>query len=159
MESKIIIREARKGDLEQMVGLWAQLMDFHKGMDIFFRVAEGAETIWCDYIKDNIAKEGSLVLVAEADNRIVGHCLAMIEEYPPVLTIKRYGWIGEMVVDKTCRRKGIGEKLFGGVRKWFAEKDIKRIEVRMSVFNELSTSFWRKMGFEPFLERLCMNLD
>jgi GNAT superfamily N-acetyltransferase len=96
--------------------------------------------------------------VAKCNGRIAGHSLAFISEYPPVLTIKRYGLFQDLAVTADYRKCGIGESLFDKTLKWFREHGIERIEVRVSVHNELSTAFWRKMGFKPYLETLYMEI-
>ena len=36
---------------------------------------------------------------------------------------------------------------------------LKRIEVRVAISNEISTQFWRKMGFTTYLEIMCKLVD
>ncbi len=92
--------------------------------------------------------------MAECDGRIVGHCLAFITEHPPVIKTKQYGKFQELAVTARCRRSGIGEGLFNETLNWFRKHGIKHLEVQVSIFNELSMAFWRKMGFSPYLETL-----
>ncbi len=61
-------------------------------------------------------------------------------------------------VTANYRRCGIGEELVKEMLKWFRDHDIKRIEVKVSVHNELSTAFWRKMGFNPYIETLYLEV-
>ena len=158
MAKKIKIREAVKNDVTALVELWKEMMDFHKERDkIFTRTATGHER-WIEFITGYIASENSCVLVAECDGRIVGHSLALIEEYPPVLTTKRYGLFKETVVAADYRGCGVGERLVKEMLKWFYEQEMKRIEVKVSVHNELSTVFWRKMGFRPYIETLYFEI-
>ena len=99
-----------------------------------------------------MSKDKSRVLVAECDGEIVGHCLGFIVTNPPMLKIRQYGLFQELSVTAKYRRYGIGEKLVKNMLKWFAEPGLERIEVRASLQNELSTVFWRKMGFKPYAE-------
>lgn len=150
------IREAAENDILAMVELWKEMMDFHKERDqIFTRTATGHEG-WTEFITDHMSKEDSCVLVAECDGRIVGHCLAFITEGPPVITTKRYGLFQELAITANHRRCGVGEELVKEMLKWFRDRDIERIEVKVSVHNELSMAFWRKMGFSPYVETLYL---
>jgi len=156
MNRKITIRRADVKDVPSIVELWKEMMDFHKERDqIFTRTVTGHEG-WIEFVTDHMSNEDSRVLVAECDGQIVGHCLALISENPPVLTTKRYGLFKELAVTANHRRCGIGESLFKEAVKWFEEHGIKRIEVRVSMHNKLSTAFWRKMGLKPYLETLYM---
>jgi hypothetical protein len=40
----------------------------------------------------------------------------------------------------------------------YDSRGIRRIEVRVAVTNGISTVFWRKMGFQPYLETLFSEL-
>ncbi|MHC4258820.1 MAG: GNAT family N-acetyltransferase [Planctomycetota bacterium] len=158
MKNQIHIRIAVKNDLPAMVELWKEMMDFHKERDQFFtRTATGPES-WIESITDHIAKESSCVLVAERDGRIVGHCLGFVSEYPPVLTISHYGLFQELAVAANYRRCGVGQSLFNEMLEWFRGRGIKRAEVRVSVHNELSVAFWRKMGLGPYIETLFLEI-
>ena len=159
MSTKISIRSARKTDVPAMVKLWKEMMDFHKERDrIFTRTTTGHKG-WIKFIAGHMASKNSCVLVAECDGQLVGHCLAFITEYPPVITTKRYGKFQEIAVAADYRRCGVGERLVKKMLKWFAQQGIKRIEVRVSVHNELSTTFWRKMGFTPYIETLFLEME
>ena len=153
---RINIRKAVKNDIPAMVELWKEMMDFHKECDRFFSRTATAHKGWVEFITTHISNNNSCVLVAERNGRIVGHCLAFTEKYPPVLKTKRYGLFQEIAVAANHRRCGVGERLYNRTLKWFRKHRIKRIEVRVSVRNELSTAFWRKMGFKPYLETLCL---
>lgn len=154
MRTQITVREAVQNDVPALVELWKEMMDFHKERDQFFtRTATGHEG-WTEFITGHISNENSCVMAAECDGQIVGHCLTFITENPPVITTKRYGLFQELAVTTNYRRCGVGEELVKEMLKWFQDHDLKRIEVRVSVHNELSMAFWRKVGFNPYLATL-----
>lgn len=158
MQTQVNIWEAVENDVPALVELWKEMMDFHKEHDrLFTRTATGHES-WIAFITDHITKDDSCVLVAECGGRIVGHGLAYIVENPPVITTKYYGMFQELAITASRRRRGVGEKLVKEMLKWFQSHNIKRMEVKVSVHNELSTAFWRKMGFATFLESLCLEI-
>lgn len=39
---------------------------------------------------------------------------------------------------------------------WFASRGLDRLEVRVATTNEVSTVFWRKMGFTAYLESMYL---
>jgi len=78
--------------------------------------------------------------------------LATIQNYPPAFEITRYGLINDLAVTAKYRRVGIGEHILEMAKNWFEKKAIKRIEAEVVIANEISTSFWAKMGFKPYKE-------
>jgi ribosomal protein S18 acetylase RimI-like enzyme len=89
---------------------------------------------------------------------VIAHILATIQNYPPAFEIKRYGLVNDLAVASACRRMGIGQHQVALVKDWFVKKEIRRIEIEVSVANEISTSFWRKMNFKPYKEICYLEL-
>jgi hypothetical protein len=58
----------------------------------------------------------------------------------------------DLAVTEQFRRRGKEAEI------WFASQGIHRIEVRIAVSNELSTSFWNKTGFKPYLISVFKNI-
>jgi ribosomal protein S18 acetylase RimI-like enzyme len=154
MEKQVTVRNAREHDLDMIIELWKELMDFHKVRDPHFSRSPHGHDKFMEHISGAIASETSKVLVAEHDGTIVGYCLAFIANYPPVFEKEVRGDIADLAVTENYRRTGVGEKLCKEIQHWFKEKKVQRIEVRVAVTNEVSTSFWRKMGYRPYLEIL-----
>jgi len=158
MQSNYVIRKASTYDVPQIVALWKELMDFHKERDrLFSRSVTGHEG-FADFITGHILGETSNVFVAEAGKDVVGYCLALVEKYPPVLEIQEYGLVQDLAVTKTYRGRGVGERLCKEAQSWFSAKGIGRIEARVAKSNKLSTEFWAKMGFTPYLETVFMEI-
>jgi ribosomal protein S18 acetylase RimI-like enzyme len=152
MIDRIKVRKAIQDDSKAISELWKELMDFHKEQDRHFtRSADGHER-FAEFVSGRMVSKTSCVLVAEHQNEIVGYCLATISKYPPVYKHQEYGSIFDLAVTKMYRRKGIGQALIEEASKWFSERGIHRIEARVATSNEISTSFWKKMGFAPYIE-------
>ena len=145
------VRTATPADVGAIVALWQEFMDFHKERDsCFTRSADGHERFG-EFVSGRIASDAACVLVAEQQGAIVGYCLATISKYPPVFAQQTYGSIVDLAVTAACRRSGIGQALAAEACRWFAARAIHRIEARVAVANEVSTAFWAKMGFAPYL--------
>jgi ribosomal protein S18 acetylase RimI-like enzyme len=72
---------------------------------------------------------------------------------------QQYGNLAELAISGKYRRQGVGEQMVEAAMVWFAGQKVERIEVRVAVSNEISTSFWRKMGFSTYLETMSKPLD
>jgi ribosomal protein S18 acetylase RimI-like enzyme len=133
-------------------------MDFHKLRDSHFaRSADGHERFE-EFISGHMTSDMSCVLVAAQGITVVGYCLATLAKYPPVFENRDYGTVFDLAVTESCRRNGIGERLYHEAEAWFADRGIHRIEVRVAVSNETSTAFWKKMRFSPYMTTVFKNI-
>jgi len=148
---RVNIRKAKMRDLNAIGSLWKEYMDFHKSRDSHFGRTKNGHEVFKKFVAGHMASGASYVLVAERDGNVVGYCLAALAKYPPVFRERDYGTIFDLAVNEPCRRNGIGEKLYREARRWFCGNKIRRIELRVAVSNEISTAFWKKMGFRPFV--------
>ena len=158
MITDVLVREATQQDIPAVVELWKQLMDMHKELDPCFALKAGAEGAFAQWVGENIAGEDGHVVVAELDGQIVGYSQARVIVNPPVLELQRYCQLHDCFVAADMRGKGIGRLLTASIRDWAAANDLKRIEVRHSVRNPGAGAFWLKVGFQPYLARLYMEL-
>lgn len=159
MSNVIIIRPATQKDVESMVILWTEFMDFHSERDPWFKRSDTGHLRFAEFVAERIADEKSIVLVAEVDGKIVGHAIAEISSRLPVYEPEDYGQIMDVAIAETHRRSGIGEKLVEELFRIFHERGIRRVEVGMSVSNESATAFWRKMGFVPYMQKSWRLID
>ena len=155
----IVIRTATVEDIPVVVDLWRELIDLHRDYDPYFtRSAEG-HTYYAENLDKYITKvPNATVIVAELDGQLVGYCLAAFTRVQPVFEIYEYGEIIDFAVTTRLRRMGIGQRMFEQVRAWLAEHGIAHVELRVSVFNPMSTSFWTKMGFSASLTTMNKNI-
>jgi ribosomal protein S18 acetylase RimI-like enzyme len=152
MTNEVTIRPAFTGDLNAIGNLWKEFMDFHKSRDVHFSRSTDGHERFIEFISGHLSSDTSSVLIAERDGELVGYCLATLAKYPPVFEAQYYGAIFDLAVTERYRRNGIGEKLYEAVQGWLAEHEVHRIEVRVAISNEISKAFWKKMGFEPYVE-------
>jgi GNAT superfamily N-acetyltransferase len=158
MNGQVDIREAVMEDVPAIIEIWKELMDFHKELDaIFSRSATGHER-FAEFLTSNMEKEDSCVLVAADCEHIVGYCQACISNYPPVLIKEKYVEIFDMAVTKKYQRQGIGRMIIDALRRWYADKDVGRIELKYLTANKSAEEFWTKMGFKPYLKTAFLEI-
>ena len=158
MQTQVLIRKATRRDLDAIVALAQELMDFHKALDPFFTRSADFDALFRRFALRNIRSTAVCVLVATVDERVVGYCQGMLDRHPPSLVKPEYGLILDLCVAAAYRRTGVGEQMFTAMREWFRNKGVRRIEVRHSTFNEIAARFWPKMGFTPYLRTLFLDL-
>ena len=156
MKSSIKIRYANIEDINQILKLWKELMDFHQPMDKYFEMNPEAMDHFKPHLEKCITSDEKIVLVAldTQTYTIVGYLIGEINLYPPVYKIKLRGSIGSIVVTEKYRNMNIGTKLVEHAKKWYNNQGIVRIHAHIAKSNSISLSFWKNMGFKPIFEEM-----
>ena len=154
----ITLRMASVDDVNILVELWQELMNFHAARDSYYTCKPDAAELAVKYFEARIVDEKVTVLVAEVDGKVIGFLMAEPSSRPPVFEEKSTLMITDTCVNSDYRRLGIGEAMVDELIRIAREQNIKRIEVSYSVENEVSTAFWKKIGFKPFLVKASMEL-
>lgn len=144
-----MIRNATKDDLNAIVDLWKEMMDFHIQRSDLYEIKPNAREIYTNYIKDVLKNPDYIILVYENENKVLGYLMATESNDPPVYE-GTVGMILEICVTENHRNKGIGEELLIEIEKIFIIKGIKRMECMVSDYNEISKSFWFKNDYKPY---------
>ena len=105
-------------------------------------------------IKRDIVVGVRIVFVADCDSELVAYAGAVIRDYPPVFTLKKFGCIEEIAVSLGHRRKGIAGQLFEAAEEWLLSRNVDRIEVSIDCANDASLGFFRDHGFQDHVVRL-----
>lgn len=153
------VQKAGSVHLPGMKALFTEFVAYHAILDDSFAKVKGSEELFGEYVRSLIGREDAAVFVALKDGAVIGHIIGIIQHKPPVYLHPAYGYIDNTAVQESVQRQGTGAALYHALRKWFAEHDIKRIELCAALANPKSTAFWRKMGLEPFMETLSAVLQ
>ncbi len=105
--------------------------------------AAGAEEV-ARRLERILARSDHVVLVATADERVVGWLHAA------VLEILEYGTrcdILGLVVDADCRRAGVGRRLVAAVEAWAMDRGLDQIAVRSNIARTGSHPFYERLGY------------
>ncbi len=160
---EILIRKATEEDKQSIIVLWKELFLFHEPFDEFFETREDAESKWSSFLTtiiDRQKEDSACVFIAEVQSTksIVGYILGVIEKNVPVFKMEEVGNIYDICVTDKYRRLNVGMKLVNEIKKWYTSNGINRIHVQVASKNPLSTSFWRKMGFITFMEKMYIKI-
>ena len=160
-------------DIPHVVRLWRRMWDTHTPLDERFQATPVANNVMTGWIEENLSSDRSAIFVAENGGdpqtgkwttpkgptsrpEILGYCLALILENPPVIPWPYYGLISE--ISAAPEGRGIGGALLDSAHAWLRERSIPYVEVSVSVRNAQARRFWRKKGYGEFLERLRLEL-
>ena len=145
--ARMNIREFRRSDVPRLQELWIEFMDYHSDFDPDFKRSENAETNWANYIYAKFDKTSETVFVAIEDGCVVGYAGVVVREYPPVFTIKNFGFIEEIAVTSKFRRHGIASQLLFAAEAWLQERGVEQVRVNIDVANKSSKGFFRSHGY------------
>ena len=146
----ITVRPAERKDLDVIVNLTLRLKKLNEEFDPLYTVKPNAEEEAKDYISKSFDDENVIMLVAEADGKVVGFVRALIKTrmfYQPDVE----GVISDLYVLPAYRRKGVGDKLLDEVAKLLKARGVKILAAEFPPYNTIAVSFYEKRGFKPLL--------
>jgi len=154
MEYKIC--EAAKGNLEEVVPLWRELMEIHKELDPA-SFAGINEELYKQELLEHYISDTKEIFVSIYNGLVVGYITASIWTGFRYNTIK-YCTIGDLMVDSHFRKEGIGTSLIETVKNWAKQKNAERIELSLIHKNTKGYEFFKRYGFQDSWHQLDLKL-
>lgn len=150
----IKIIKAEEHHIPAICNLWLEFVRYTEDIQPFFVVNESSKADFeKDYLRPRMEPERNLVLVAMDGDRMVGYLHGEVRDVPHFIH-GQIGYIQHLFVTEAYRRRGIGEKLYNEIIKWFRSRDIKMVHLDALVRNKVANSFWRKHGYRDYQKTL-----
>jgi ribosomal protein S18 acetylase RimI-like enzyme len=156
------IRFGTEDDLQDMLRLWREMMDFHAHVEPRFnpRPSPDGERAWETHLLETVWDSDSwCVFVAEEDGHLIGQIMGDLRKAVPVFEPDGYGYVTDIVVEPQARRRGVGEALFHALKDWFRERGASHVELQVAHNNPASQSFWRAIGCTDYMDTLWYDLE
>lgn len=158
--SDVVVRLAEEKDGTAVFAAWQALRAYYSSVDRRFMPAPVALEDFVAAYRERFGKGQGAAFVALAGGRLVGFISCTIEDSQPDRVPDRHVTIGHIFVDPENQRKGIGRRLFESLARWGQEQDsVSHIEMPVLAADDSAASFWRSLGFTPFIERLWAPLS
>jgi len=130
--------------------LWEELSSYHEQLDPFYAQCDGAVGNFESHVHQSLQSHDSLVLVCLEDDHVIGYSNTLVELHPPVVACREYGFIDNIVVTGTHRRRGAASLMLSRTLEWLSARGIDRVELNVSEQNIGGLEFWRSQGFLDF---------
>jgi len=158
-EAGVLVQNASKSHIPDIVELWKEFIDFHKEIDPFYTRSRDGHVKFGEYVERLLGEDDSLVLVALLGENVVAYSIARVLKHPPVFDAGEFGDIVDLAVTAAHRRKGIGKQMLDSVLDWLKSRGLSRVELRVTPGNDIGYSFWRKHGFKECTHTLLRTLE
>jgi GNAT superfamily N-acetyltransferase len=156
--AEIGVRRAALEDLEMVLDLWQEMMDYHARLDRRFLPAADGRDHFRITLREWMGDDTCRVLVAVDHGDVVGYIIGRLAENPPVFENRYLGHVSDICVAPEWRHMGVGRKLFGALRNWFWRQGLTSVQLHVGAFNPVSQAFWREMGFQDYMHRLWLEI-
>ncbi len=150
------IRNFKKEDLAQVLDLCREVREHHRDFLNGYFTEQDDEMEQMGFL-DSLEDDKMVALVAEKSNSIEGYLLAE-EKFAPYMVGSKVMHIANFGVKKDTRGMGVGKMLMDRILEICAERGMD--EIRLGVFNKnaIAYRFYEKYGFEPFEQRMKIDL-
>jgi ribosomal protein S18 acetylase RimI-like enzyme len=108
-----------------------------------------------DELLEHWDQAGCFLVARNSQDELLGFLDAWPQPWQEML------WIFNLVVDKSCRREGIGTLLLQAARRWAAQQHLRKMMLEIQTKNHPAISFAQKLGFQfcGYNERYYTNGD
>ncbi len=152
------IREARASDIKEIVPALGGTYNYfrglaatrHRSLQEFPVSIKSIKSTMKDSISKQIRSPNGLVLVAEANNRIVGYSASTITKGTPLYNYKKMGLIEDVYVIREYRNMGVDARLVNETIKWFRKKKVVYMSVNIRESDKSGHNIYESLGFEDY---------
>ncbi len=151
------IRIANKQDLPTILEMASGMIDYHNSLDAYYKPAADHKNL-DEMMADDLDDKDVALLIAEENGKIFGYIRGVVETAPEYIKPKKIGVVFDAFVENSSRESGIGKQLFEELKKWFAAKKVKYVELSVDARNFAGIAFWKKLGFSDYKLRMRREL-
>ena len=152
------IREAIKIDLDQLIELWLELFQYHEKQHPVFELKNQDREHIGLLLVEKIDMPNGRFFVAEHQGVLIGMLICRYIPGSELFLLSKKGYIGETIITRSYRGKGIGKELYMAAEAWLLSMGADHIELQVSVHNKRTSHFWEELGFTASTQHLIKQL-
>jgi ribosomal protein S18 acetylase RimI-like enzyme len=150
MAGQPVIRPAAQSDIPRMAQLAGELVRLHHAADPSrFMLVDRVEEGYGWWFRRELARGGTVLLVACEADRVVGYVYGTLEERDWNLLLDAHGAVHDIFVDGVSRSAGIGGKLLDAILSELERLGAPRIVLSTMVGNHAAQRLFARHGFRP----------
>ena len=153
------IHAAREEDVPALVELWLDMMRDHEAFEPKIRLSPSAGYAYQSYLALHLRSPKSIVVLARQGRRTVGFCCAYVCQNLPMFLPAEFGYVSDLFILPGFRRQGVGSALMDRVTGFFSQAGVACAQLQVYRRNQGGRAFWERRGFEPFFDRMWLDLD
>lgn len=159
--SDIMIRDARRGDLQALGRLGAALVRMHFGFDArrFMAPPGDVEAGYAWFLGTQIGTADNVVLVAARGEAVIGYVYAGIEPESWKELRGPAGFIHDIVVEEAARGQGVAKRLLAAASTWLAERGAPRVMLWTAAENAAARRLFAGLGFRTTMIEMTREYD
>lgn len=144
-----MVRIADINDAERLTELFTELHRYHVEIKPETFIMPDREW-FSGRISEILNDSGQTVFVHDSGGKVDGYAVVKIMDVNSEEKIpRRMCYIDCFAVSESCRRRGIGTKLFKAVKAFGREHNCTSVQLGVSACNESAVAFYEKMGLNP----------
>jgi ribosomal protein S18 acetylase RimI-like enzyme len=164
-----VIRIAEPDDIEAITNLSLEEHLYHATIPGLGVSPDQSRDLTRRLTEEGLASEHSRYLLLETvdtsggERHPLGFICGFLDQREPHALSRlyfppRFGYLSIASVTETARGQGVGRVLYDELMSWFVAQDIPAVFLHYANTNPLSSRFWPRMGFAPYLEELYLVL-
>ena len=114
------------------------------------KINEKEKEIWLKDLKKSFKDKNTNILVVEIEGKLAGYSWMHVHLLGYLKPKKEVGYIEEFFLTEEFRSKGISTKLMNETIKWFKQRKVEFVGLRVFSKNKNVVGVYEKFGFEPF---------
>jgi ribosomal protein S18 acetylase RimI-like enzyme len=152
------VRAMKATDLKRVAGLAGLLVRQHHQIDPGrFMSIPDVEVGYAWWFRSQLGKARVVLLVAEDRGQIVGYAYGTLEPKDWNLLLEAHGAVHDVLVDPTCRRKGVGTALMQAALKELEKRGAERVVLSTMVGNHPAQHLFASLGFRKTMLEMTWN--
>jgi ribosomal protein S18 acetylase RimI-like enzyme len=154
------IRKAEPRDMPALGRLGALLIRTHYDFDSkrFLAPIEGTEAGYAAYLGHLLDSSEDCIFVAEQDGQVVGYVWAELEPMSWKELRGPAGFVQDLIVAESARRRGIATELLRAALDWLREHGAPRVILWTAAPNDGARALFRRAGFRETMIEMTREL-
>ena len=150
----LIVRPAEIGEIDVLYGFEQGIVKTERPFDPTLKPGE----IHYYDLRELLLSPESEVLVAVADDRIVGSGFADIRRADDYLRHERYAHLGFMYVVPEYRGRGVIRAILEELKRWSLARGVNELRLEVYDANGAAVRAYEKAGFKPHVLKMRMEV-